>query len=225
MPLRRHARRQPAALIHCQTLLDPQISTTARLLYAVHTASLDEDLDLEHIAHLAGLDDANQIRPFIAELETVGIVDLKDHQSRGEIITVRAIPLVPEERSHSCVPCEDCGACSCEYMKGICRICHEIRRVRAEAKADIARWQHQVKAGKPYAMGANTARLHRWDCKSLNSVDKGLSAMKAAIEHAKESRHLAYVCWPKLSTLYTAEELRLKGTKKRNCALCGPDHL
>lgn len=222
MPVRRYGNaRMPVVIMNRQTILNPTLSTTSRLLYAVLAASLDEDLDLDHVARLAGLSDATEIRPFIAELEGVGIVDLKDHEGRGEIITVREMPLVPEQRSHPCIPCEDCGECSCEYIKGLCRACCTIRDERARAHADIARWKQQLNAGATYAIGSGGTRLHRWDCPTLSPPEARLSALEAQIPHADGG----YMHWSKLPMLYTAEELRAKGTRKKHCATCGPDPL
>jgi hypothetical protein len=216
----------PVITVHRQTLLNEALSPTARLLYVTLTASLDDDeIKLPDVARLLGLEDVGELRPFITELTNVGLTDYLDHAGRGRVLTVHYQPALPEQRSHACVPCQDCQACSCDYMKGICALCHQIRQVRAESEADIARWQQQVDAGKTYAMGANATRLHRWDCKSLNSVEKSLSSMESAIEHARAGSEHAYVYWPKLPTLYTAEELRRKGTRKRNCGMCGPDPL
>jgi hypothetical protein len=198
----------------------------SRLLYATLSASLDEeDRSLASIAHLLGLENTGELRPLIDELSEAGVVDYLEHVDRGRVLTVHSQPVVPEQRTHACVPCSDCGKCSCEYTKGLCQLCHEIRRVHKQAQADIARWQRQVDEGKTYAMGANATRLHRWDCKSLNSVEKGLSSLEASIEAARDGVAHSFVYWPRLPMLYSAEELRRKGVRKRNCALCGPDPL
>lgn len=87
----------------------------------------------------------------------MGAADLKDHAGRGEIITVNETPTLPEQRAHACVPCDDCGKCSCEYMKGICQDCASIRSVRQRSREDIARWKAQLDEGKTYAMGSSTS--------------------------------------------------------------------
>ncbi|MFE7111792.1 hypothetical protein ACFU98_29615 [Streptomyces sp. NPDC057575] len=225
MPMFR-SRVQPVFLADRATVMNRALSPTARLVYVLLLASLDnEETGVEEVAALAGLDSAAALHSYIAELEAVGAADVKDHAGKGEIITVNETPVVPEQRTHACVPCEDCSNCSCEHLKGICRNCYEIRRIRAEAQADIARWQRQVDENKTYAIGSSATRLHRWDCQTLNGVEKGLAALEAGIEAARNNEEYAYYHWPRLPMLYTAEELRLKGSKKRNCAICGPDPL
>lgn len=216
----------PIVTMHRETLLNGALSTTSRLLYATLAASLDEeDRSLASVAKLLGMENVADMQPYIDELSAAGVVDHLEHAGRGRTLRVHSQPVAPEQRIHACVACEDCGECSCSYMKGICHLCHRIRRIRAEAEADIARWQRQVDEGRTYAMGSSATRLHRWDCKSLNSVEKGLESLETSIEHARKAGHLSYVHWPRLPMLYTAEELRLKGTKKRNCAMCGPEPL
>ncbi|MFG2677017.1 hypothetical protein [Streptomyces sp. NPDC048445] len=226
MPMIR-SRVQPVFVADRATVMNRKISPTARLAYVLLLASLDEDESgLAEIAVLCGLDSADDLRPYIAELESVGAAALRDHAGRGEIVTVHESPVLPEQRTHACVPCKDCGGCSCQYMKGICQDCYQIRSVREQSRADIARWQKQLDEGKTYAMGASATRLHRWDCQSLNNVEKSLVAMETSIQAARDlGMEHAYYHWPRLPMLYTAEELRLKNTKKRNCALCGPDPL
>jgi hypothetical protein len=226
MPMFR-SRVQPVFLADRATVMNGDLSPTARLVYVLLLASVDsEESGPEEVAALAGLESADALRPYIAELAAVGAADVKDHAGQGEVITVNETPLVPEQRTHACVPCKDCGGCSCEYIKGICQNCYQIRSVRERSRADIARWQSQVDEGKTYAIGSSATRLHRWDCQSMNTVEKSIATMEAGIEAAREGNvEHAHYHWPQLPMLYTAEELRLKGTKKRNCALCGPDPL
>lgn len=224
MPLLRF-RPTPVVTVHRDTLLNGWLSPTSRLLYAVLLACLDDDVDLEKVAALVGVQDAEALEPFLGELSTVGVVEVGEHAGKGSVLTVHEMPLIPEQRTHACVPCEDCGGCSCEYMKGLCHLCASIRSVRKTADEDIARWQRQVEEGKTYAIGANATRIHRWDCKSLNSVEKGSVSLDVGIQAARTGGGHAYLHWPRLPMLYTAEELRRKGTKKRNCANCGPDPL
>lgn len=128
-------------------------------------------------------------------------------------------PLSPERRMHGCVPCGQCGECSCEHIEGLCRICDRIARVEDKARQDIARWKQQRDAGATYAIAT---RLHRWDCPSLSSPEKGMIQMEASRPHARKAGALF---WPRLPDLYTAQELRLKGCRRRRCAMCGPDPL
>lgn len=199
---------------------------TARLVYVLLLASLEnEESGLNQIAVLAGLDSAESLLPYLAELEAVGAADLKDHAGRGEIITVNETPTLPEQRAHACVPCDDCGKCSCEYMKGICQDCASIRSVRQRSREDIARWKAQLDEGKTYAMGSSTSRLHRWDCRSLMSLEKRVEAMEMGIEAARHGHSRSYLAWPGLPSLFTAQELRATKIRRKRCELCGPDPL
>ncbi|GGU11404.1 hypothetical protein [Streptomyces lateritius] len=225
MPVRRFGRPSPVVTIDRSVLTNETLSPTARLVYALLLACLDTDTGPDEVAHLAGLSSVDELAPFLNELEAVGAADVKDHVGAGQVITVHESPLLPEQRTHACVPCQDCGGCSCEYIKGLCRPCSHIRDIRNQARADIARWQQEVEQGKTYAIGSGGARLHRWDCSSLNTVERSVDSLESAIKAAKAGADPGYVYWPRLPKLYTAEELRLKGSKKRNCGLCGPDPL
>ncbi|KIF66211.1 hypothetical protein HY68_36460 [Streptomyces sp. AcH 505] len=221
--MRKTSRAMPVCLVHCDTLLDPALTPTSRLLYAVLQASVEtsDDVDMERVALLVGVADEESLKPFIAELSTAGVVECVDHKNVGPAISVHQMPVVPEQRTHVCVPCEVCGECSCEYMRGICRGCDEIRRAEAQGKADVARWQGHLDAGATYAISQNGARLHRWDCSTLTTPEKSwafFEASKAGAEHGG-------VNWQRLPALFTAEELRAKGSRKKHCAVCGPDPL
>lgn len=220
MPVRR-ARPLPVVSVPRSTLLNGQLSPTSRLLYVVLLASLDGDVDLDAVASLVGVADANALKPFLEELTSVGAVDLLQHLGQGEILTVHEMPLLPDQRSHPCVACEACGECSCEHTKGLCQRCDNVQRAFAEAERDIARWKSQLAAGATYALGQRASRLHRWDCSTLNNPEKGL----AQLEEAKPYEPRGALSWPQLPLLYTAEELRAKGTRKKHCANCGPDPL
>ncbi|MYS37591.1 hypothetical protein K388_07239 [Streptomyces sp. KhCrAH-43] len=225
MPVVRYPNRSPVFVADRETVLNQSLSPTSRLVYVLLLASVDsKDHSLDEILSLAGLDSLAALDPHLAELEGVGAIELKDHIDRGEILSVYESPIAPEQRVHECIPCEDCSACSCEYLKGTCRKCSHIRRVRSAAQADIARWQEQVAAGKTYAVGSTGARLHRWDCRSLNTVERGLDSLEASVE-ASRSGTRSFAHWPGLPQLFTAEELRRRRYRKRNCALCGPDPL
>jgi hypothetical protein len=121
LPIHHVIRSAPVFTIHRETILDPSLSPTARLLYAVLLASLDGDMGLGEVARLVGLKDTADLRPHLDELASVGAVDLKDHEGQGPVLTVHELPVVPEQRTHACIPCEDCGECSCEYIRGLCQ--------------------------------------------------------------------------------------------------------
>lgn len=211
----------PFVTMHRDTLTNASLSATSRLLYAVLLATLDEEMPFEQIAALVGVQDPDQLNPYLAELASVGAVEMGEHEGRGEVLTVHEMPIPPDQRTHACVPCQDCGDCSCEYMKGVCRGCHEIRRVSEQARSDIARWKAQLEAGATYAIGQHATRLHRWNCPTLNTPEKGMARLEEQKPYAKHGG----IYWSRLPDLYTAEELRLKGTSKRHCATCGPDPL
>jgi hypothetical protein len=132
---------------------------------------------------------------------------------------------VSEQRVHPCVPCQDCDKCSCEYMQGLCRGCADVRSAREHAAADIARWKKELNEGKTYAVGSGGARLHRWDCSTLSDPEKGLEALEDQVKAATDSGEPRHVFWSRLPALFTAEELRRKGSQKRLCGICGPDPL
>jgi len=196
--------------MHRDTLLDASLSPTSRLLYAVLVASSD-GTPLPAIAALVGILNGESVDRYLAELKSAGVVDTGDHADQGRVLTVHEVPVAPEERSHPCVPCIRCSKCSCEHMKGICRACDEIRSVDREAAADVARWKRQLAAGATYAMGQSGNRLHRWDCPTLNSAEKGLQRLQGAEGLAAYGAYY----WSRLPNLYTAEELRLK--RKKRC--------
>lgn len=129
---------------------------------------------------------------------------------------------------HTCVACEECGRCSCRAPAGPgkCELCQIIRRVRLQAAEDIARYKGQVTNGHVYVL--TTSRLHRWDCRSLPSVESCLAQLDFLIRRVRkggmenEARHLS---WPSLPALLTAQELRTSGTRRRGCGMCSPDPL
>jgi len=217
-----HADFSPVIVIHRNTLLNAALSPTSRLLYAVLLASLgNEEMGIKQVAALVGVQDSETLESHIQELAGAGLVQSRKHAGRGNILEVHEVPLAPEQRAHACVPCGDCGECSCEYMKGVCRGCHSIRQTYAQAEADVARWKAQLEAGAKYAIGQHASRLHRWNCHTLNTPEKSMEFLEKQKPHAKKGG----LHWARLPDLFTAEELRLKGTKKRHCALCGPDPL
>ncbi|MFD4950559.1 hypothetical protein [Streptomyces sp. NPDC058451] len=121
--------------------------------------------------------------------------------------------------------CRDCGACSCDYLKGQCRVCSEIQRARRTAEEDIVRWRLQVEEGWPYATGKNGNRLHRWNCQTLPTVEQSLELLEREIEAARRNGYAPGVFWQRLPQLHTVEELRKRPIRRRHCALCGPDPL
>lgn len=177
---------------------------------------------MEDVAPLIGLENAEQARPFLDELVDAGVVETRPHLGRAPRILLYQTPLSQERRTHGCIPCGRCGECSCEHTKGLCRICDEIDRVEKAARQDLDRWKRQRDAGATYAIGRSSARLHRWDCPSLNSPEKSLAQMDSSRPYARKAGGLY---WPRLPDLYTARELRLKGCRKRRCAMCGPEPL
>ena len=216
-----YARTLPIVTVHRDTILNPTLSPTSRLLYAVLLASLDGALGLEEVAALVGVPNADALEPYLEELEAVGVVEMGEHAGKGSVLTVNELPAVPAQRTHACVPCQECGDCSCNYIKGICQPCYYIRDTFEQARTDIARYKARLADGATYAIGSNGTRLHRWDCPTLNTPEKGMARLEEQKPDAKERG----VYWSRLPVLYTAEELRRKGTKKRNCATCGPDPL
>ncbi|MFF4179608.1 hypothetical protein [Streptomyces sp. NPDC001750] len=171
---------------------------------------------------LVGLENEQQLRPFLDELVEAGLLETRPHLGRPPSVLVYRTPLPQERRIHGCVPCERCGECSCEYTKGLCRICDQIGRVEEGARKDVERWKKRLDEGATYAVGRGAARLHRWDCPSLNSPEKSLEQLELSRRHARKAGGLY---WPGLPDLYTAQELRLKGCRKRLCGMCGPDPL
>lgn len=204
-----------------EVLLNGDLTPTSRLLYALLLSSLDVDMEFSQIATLAGLRHPDELAPYLDELVKVGAVEMGEHVGRGEVLTVHEMPQLPEQRTHACVPCKECGDCSCEYIKGICQACYNIRDAFEQGRTDIARWKARLEAGATYAVGSNGSRLHRWDCPTLNTPEKGMARLEEQKPYAKQGA----IYWSRLPVLYTAEELRQKGTKKRNCAICGPDPL
>ncbi len=127
---------------------------------------------------------------------------------------------------HVCVACKECGRCSCRAAAGPgeCEVCRNVRLVQLKAADDIARYKGQLEAGHTYVLTTN--RLHRWDCRSLPSVESCLTHLDFLIRRARkagnenEARHLD---WGPLPVLLTPQELRKSGSKRRSCGMCSPD--
>ncbi|MFE4540267.1 hypothetical protein ACFRKB_35240 [Streptomyces scopuliridis] len=209
----------PFVVIHQDVVLNNGLSVTSRLLYVVLQARADDGITTQDVAPLIGLEDGQQVQPFLDELVDAGFVETRPHHGQPPSILVYRSPLSQERRTHGCVPCEQCGECSCEHTKGLCRICDQIGRVEDQARQDIDRWKRQRDAGATYA---TATRLHRWDCPSLNSPEKSMAQLETSRPYARKAGGLY---WPRLPDLYTAQELRLKGCRRRRCAMCGPDPL
>ncbi|WP_236246822.1 hypothetical protein [Streptomyces sp. CC210A] len=213
----------PLVIVHQDVVLDTGLSVTSRLLYVVLQARVDDGINAEDVAPLIGLEDVQQMRPFLDELIDAGLIDNRRHLGRAASILIYRSPLSQERRVHGCVPCGRCGECSCEHTKGLCRVCDQMGRAEQEAREDIDRWKRQRDEGATYAITRSAARLHRWDCPSLNSPEKSLEQLELSRPHARKAGGQLY--WSRLPDLYTAQELRLKGCRKRLCGMCGPDPL
>lgn len=131
-------------------------------------------------------------------------------------------------QQHVCIACVECGKCSCRTPAGpgVCEMCQRIRLVRMRAKEDIARYKDQMAKGHVYVLTSN--RLHRWNCKSLPSVDGCLSQLDFIIRHARKSKNdnaARHLDWPALPALLTAQELRAKKSRRPSCGMCKPEPL
>ncbi|WP_431329778.1 hypothetical protein ACPZ13_00340 [Streptomyces sp. IPPR8] len=146
--------------VHQELVLNAELSVTSRLLYVVLQARVDDGSSLGEVAPLVGLENAEQVRPFLDELVEAGVVETRPHLGRAPQIVLHQTPLTQEERTDRCVPCGRCGECSCDHTKGLCRICDEIERVEKAAQQDLDRWMRQRDAGATYAIGRSSARLH-----------------------------------------------------------------
>lgn len=123
-----------AVLVDAVTLLNQELSPTARLTYAVLAADMrvDEDgdtFDLDHIAHVVGLADSNALLPLLAELTAVGAIERREHHGLGLVFSVNVVP-IPPANQQPCVPCDDCCQCSCDGQRGVCQACSEVRASR-----------------------------------------------------------------------------------------------
>jgi hypothetical protein len=75
-------------------------------------------------------------------------------------------------------------------------------------------------AGATYAIGQHSSLLHRWDCRSLNTVERGL-----ALLDDRADGDGSQFFWQRLPNLYTVHELRLREKRPRACRNCKPDPL
>lgn len=215
-------RRQPVPVICASsvTILNPNISPTARLLYVVMLAAGDVD-DTDALSRLAGVVDAEALSPYLVELVDAGVVTVTDH-GHGPAATVHQAPVAPDLRVHPCKRCTECGECACEDYRynPMCQRCGHERETREDARVDIARWKRELDAGATYAIGQHSALLHRWDCASLNTVERGLAHLE---KNAGTDGSQFY--WQRLPNLFSATELRVRAKRPRSCQNCKPDPL
>ncbi len=164
---------------------------------------------------------------------TASAMELSACMAARDKAQISASPVMPKAPGaalpqHACIACGECGSCSCRAPAGPgeCELCQRIRFVRLRAAEDIARHKGQVANGHVYVLTTN--RLHRWDCRSLPSVESCLAQLDFMIRRARksesenEARHLD---WPSLPALLTAQELQTGGTRRRSCGMCNPDPL
>lgn len=216
----RHSRPLSTTSVHRATVLNRALTPTSRLLYTVLASLDDDDLDLDEIAVLAGLPDTAALTPFFAELSDVGVIEVGHHAGQGEVLTVHCEPQVPAQRTHACIPCQECDGCACD-LGGLCRGCSVILQVKRQGHADITEWKQRLAAGATYAIARSANRLHRWNCPTLITPEKCWLYLEGLEPYAA---HGGYE-WPGLPTLYTADELRRKGIRKKHCGTCGPEPL
>ncbi|MEU9405800.1 hypothetical protein AB0E08_08845 [Streptomyces sp. NPDC048281] len=80
--------------LHRETLLNPELSSTSRLLYAVLLACVnDDDVAMSQVADLVAVNDTDGLRPYLDELASVGVVEIVDHRDRETVVTVHCEPL------------------------------------------------------------------------------------------------------------------------------------
>lgn len=164
---------------------------------------------------------------------TASAMEVSDRMAARDKAPSSASPVTPKTpgaapAQHACIACGECGRCSCRAPAGPgeCELCQIIRRVQLQAAEDIARYKGQVANGYVYVLTTN--RLHRWDCRSLPSVESCLAQLDFLIRRVRksgnenEARHLD---WPSLPALLAAQELRTSGTRRRSCGMCSPDPL
>lgn len=106
-------------LVDAVTLLNQDLSPTARLTYAVLASNQQVDegsdtFDLDRTARAVGLANSDALLPVLAELTAVGV--LEDH-GLGLVLSVN-LEAIPPANQQACVPCDDCGQCSCGGLQG-----------------------------------------------------------------------------------------------------------
>ncbi|MFB7560598.1 GIY-YIG nuclease family protein [Streptomyces brevispora] len=94
-----------------------------------------------------GLADSDALLPVLAELTAVGVVDKREHHGLGLVLSVN-LEAIPPADQQPCVPCDDCGQCSCSGLRGVCQPCSEVRASRvpeAESTNEMdSRWVYAV---------------------------------------------------------------------------------
>lgn len=211
----------PVICADSRTILDTAISPTARLLYVVllafHTAAVADPA----LRTAVGLDSGADLAPYLDELTAAGVAEVIDHRGIGTRITVHQVAAPAPDRVHACKTCPDCDVCVCEayHCLPYCDHCGSMREARLQAEKDIARWQAQLDAGGIYALGQHATKLHRWDCKSLNTVERGLARLEEL--EADGSSYGGY--WARLPDLFTPEQMRARPRRLPGCQACKPD--
>ena len=123
-------------------------------------------------------------------------------------------------RFHICNMCVDCGECACE-TGDYCHDCKNIRYNNETAGKEVDRWQSQLDAGCIYVVSDKSRLLHRWDCKTLNSPERGMNFMHDMELQYPDEPWRRY--WPRLPELKTPEQVRSMPRRYRGCQLCKPD--
>ncbi|MFE4336429.1 hypothetical protein ACFRQM_45935 [Streptomyces sp. NPDC056831] len=70
-----------------------------------------------------------------------------------------------------------------------------IRSARGQVEADLARWRREAEEGRPYAIGSQGKRLHRWNCQTLPTVEHSLELLEREIEAARRNGYAPDVLW------------------------------
>lgn len=124
-------------------------------------------------------------------------------------------------RIHTCRRCIDCGECACEMGGRYCHGCGNVRANNETAQKEMSRWQSQLDAGCVYIVSDKSRLLHRWDCKTLNSPERGMNFMRDMELQYPDEPWRRY--WPRLPELKSPEQVRAMPRRYRGCQLCKPD--
>lgn len=220
-----------------QVVLDSELSALSRLAYVVLTTLAGTELRTGALAEapaLLGLDGADALAPLLDELVDYGVLSCLVHRGSSEpVFKLHRARLAADDPARSCDECLTCRGCACRLSykaarQTECGRCRTRRQAYARAEQDIARWQADLDRGCTYAHGHAGRLLHRWDCATLNSVDKSREALETSLEQWGLGEDDPYgdgfgYDWPALPQLFTAEELRAKPTRRRSCQSCKPD--
>lgn len=94
-----------------------------------------------------GLADSDALQPVLAELIAVGAIDKREHHGLGLVLSVN-LEVIPPASQLPCVPCDDCGQCSCGDRSGLCQACSEVQASRVPEKESTkeidSRWVYAV---------------------------------------------------------------------------------